>query len=91
MTVVTLPNITGSGNHTPMQLSATSVKARWVQVSVNSAATIGDSSINSTGNGQGIPLAANTTYLFPECCDGYDLSQLYLILFSGVCWVMYGS
>lgn len=49
-----------------------------------------DSSITTSGNEQGIPIAANGTYQFPECCDGYDLSQIYIILFSGLCSVMYG-
>jgi len=78
--VHSLPDVTISATATA--LSATSIKANWVQIqgqSLSGAARVGDSQIStvrgailgSTGDAQFFPAAGNS--------NAYDLSTIYII------------
>lgn len=94
-----LADVTIAATNTPQALSATSIKAAWVQVfsktGNNTSSRIGDS---TTASGKGAPIipstSNNTPFYFPPCANTntYDLSAIYINgTQNDVYYVIYGT
>ena len=94
-----LADVTIAATNTPQQLSATAIRASWVQVfsktGNNTSSRIGDSLTTSSRGAPIIPSTSNNTpFYFPPCAstNTYDLSAIYINgTQNDVYWVIYGT
>ncbi len=97
--VHTLADVTIAATNTPQQLSATSIRAGWVQVfsktGNSTSSRIGDSLTTSSRGAPIIPSTSNNTpFLFPSFpgSNPYDLSAIYINgTQNDVYYVIYGT
>jgi len=94
-----LADVTIAATNTPQQLSATTIRAYWVEVfsktGNNTSSRIGDSLTTSSRGAPIIPSTSNNTpFYFPPCSstDTYDLSAIWINgTQNDVYYVIYGT